>query len=102
MLPRPSSQGGFTLVAEMVAGKWLAWWIVAAAAVSQIGQFEAEMSTDSFQLQGMSERGFLPALFNKRRCGLDWGLVVGWGGLVYLYVLFVQRREQEPAEGTVH
>ena len=50
-----------------VGGAWLAWWIVAAAAVSQVGQFEAEMSTDSYQLQGMAERGFLPALFNRRR-----------------------------------
>ena len=34
-----------------VGGKWLRWWMIAAAAVSQIGQFEAEMSSDSFQLQ---------------------------------------------------
>ncbi|KAI3434372.1 hypothetical protein D9Q98_002451 [Chlorella vulgaris] len=58
--------GYFAAVGQTVGGKWLAWWIVAAAAVSQIGQFEAEMSSDSFQLQGMAERGFLPALFNKR------------------------------------
>lgn len=40
--------------------------MVAAAAVSQIGQFEAEMSSDSFQLLGMAERGFLPAALAKR------------------------------------
>ena len=39
---------------------------MAAAAVSQIGQFEAEMSSDSFQLLGMAERGFLPAALAKR------------------------------------
>ena len=49
-----------------VGGSWLSWWIVAAAAVSQIGQFEAEMSSDSFQLLGMAERGFLPAALAKR------------------------------------
>lgn len=49
-----------------VGGKWLSWWVVAAAAVSQIGQFEAEMSSDSFQLLGMAERGFLPAALAKR------------------------------------
>lgn len=49
-----------------VGGSWLSWWIVAAAAVSQIGQFEAEMSSDSFQLLGMAERGFLPAVLAKR------------------------------------
>ena len=42
LLNRPLSQ---------VGGKWLRWWMIAAAAVSQIGQFEAEMSSDSFQLQ---------------------------------------------------
>ncbi|EFN50801.1 hypothetical protein CHLNCDRAFT_37683 [Chlorella variabilis] len=58
--------GYFAAVGQKVGGKWLAWWIVAAAAISQIGQFEAEMSSDSYQLQGMSERGFLPAFFNTR------------------------------------
>lgn len=38
------------------------------------------MCSDSFQLQGMSERGFLPAIFNKRRwgCGLAGSLGL-WG-----------------------
>lgn len=58
--------GYFAAIGEHIGGKWLAWWIVAAAAVSQVGQFEAEMSSDSYQLQGMSERGFLPAIFNQR------------------------------------
>jgi amino acid transporter len=58
--------GYFATVAEHVGGKWLAWWIVVAAAVSQLGQFEAEMSTDSYQLLGMAERGFIPSVFAKR------------------------------------
>lgn len=49
-----------------VGGHWLSWWMVAAAAVSQIGQFEAEMSSDSFQLLGMAERGFLPKGLARR------------------------------------
>ena len=49
-----------------MGGSWLSWWVVAAAAVSQIGQFEAEMSSDSFQLLGMAERGFLPAALAQR------------------------------------
>lgn len=40
--------------------------MVAAAAISQVGQFEAEMSSDSFQLLGMAERGFLPKALAKR------------------------------------
>lgn len=58
--------GYFADVAQLVGGRWLAWWVVAAAAVSQIGQFQAEMSSDSFQLAGMAARGFLPAAFNAR------------------------------------
>lgn len=49
-----------------IGGHWLSWWMVAAAAVSQIGQFEAEMSSDSFQLLGMAERGFLPRALGQR------------------------------------
>lgn len=58
--------GYFTKVAQIVGGEWLGWWMVAAAAVSQIGQFEAEMASDSFQLLGMAERGFLPAVLARR------------------------------------
>ncbi|KAK9812978.1 hypothetical protein WJX72_006764 [[Myrmecia] bisecta] len=58
--------GFYASLAEKIGGRWLGWWIVAAAAVSQIGQFEAEMSSDSFQLQGMAERGFLPACLARR------------------------------------
>ena len=49
-----------------VGGSWLGWWMVAAAAASQVGQFEAEMSSDSFLLLGMAERGFLPAALARR------------------------------------
>ena len=55
-----------TLHLSQIGGHWLSWWMVAAAAVSQIGQFEAEMSSDSFQLLGMAERGFLPKVLGKR------------------------------------
>ena len=55
------SLGYFAAVARRVGGPWLAWWVVAAAAVSSAGQFEAEMSSDSFLLLGMAQRGFLPA-----------------------------------------
>jgi L-asparagine transporter-like permease len=44
----------------------LAYWLIAAAAASQIGQYQAEMSSDSYQVQGMAERGFLPKVFAVR------------------------------------
>ena len=42
--------GYFSHVAEAVAGRWLVYLMVAAAAVSQLGQYQAEMSSDSYQL----------------------------------------------------
>ena len=42
--------GYFSHVAEVVAGRWLVYLMVAAAAVSQLGQYQAEMSSDSYQL----------------------------------------------------
>uniref|UniRef100_A0A383VUM4 Amino acid permease/ SLC12A domain-containing protein n=1 Tax=Tetradesmus obliquus TaxID=3088 RepID=A0A383VUM4_TETOB len=58
--------GYYGKVAQQVGGDWLAWWVVLAAAASQIGQFQAEMSSDSYQLQGMAERGFLPKALARR------------------------------------
>lgn len=60
------SLGYFAAVARRVGGRWLAWWLVAAAAVSAAGQFEAEMSSDAFLLLGMAQRGFLPARLAAR------------------------------------
>jgi amino acid transporter len=42
--------GYFSKVADQVAGKWLVVLMVIAAAVSQLGQYQAEMSSDSYQL----------------------------------------------------
>jgi amino acid transporter len=69
-----------------VGGNWLAWWVVAAAAASQIGQFQAEMSSDSYQLLGMAERGFLPkALTRRSRHGTPiWGILLSSVGVVGL------------------
>jgi len=53
-----------------VGGTWLAIFVIIAAAFSQVGQYQAEMASDSYQLQGMAERGFLPlALANKSKHG---------------------------------
>lgn len=60
------SDGYFAEVGMLIGGYWLKWWIQAAAAMSNLGLFEAEMSSDSFQLLGMSEIGMLPAIFAER------------------------------------
>ncbi|XP_074283216.1 putative polyamine transporter At1g31830 isoform X1 [Silene latifolia] len=58
--------GYFADVAKIIGGTWLCWWIQGAAAMSNMGMFVAEMSSDSFQLLGMAERGMIPEMFAKR------------------------------------
>lgn len=60
------TDGYFSDIAKILGGVWLRWWIQAAAAMSNMGMFVAEMSSDSFQLLGMAERGMLPEFFAKR------------------------------------
>ncbi|KAH0911070.1 hypothetical protein HID58_034391 [Brassica napus] len=60
------TDGYFSDVAKALGGAWLRWWVQAAAATSNMGMFLAEMSSDSFQLLGMAERGMLPEFFAKR------------------------------------
>ncbi|XP_059652987.1 probable polyamine transporter At3g19553 [Cornus florida] len=64
--PSEWSDGYFAEVGMLIGGFWLKWWIQAAAAMSNLGLFEAEMSGDAFQLLGMSEMGMLPAIFASR------------------------------------
>ena len=58
--------GYLTTAAEEIGGEWLGAWLVFAAGVSNIAQFEAELSADAFQLMGMAERGFVPQIFATR------------------------------------
>lgn len=58
--------GYFSEVAKLIGGVWLRIWVQAASALSNMGMFVAEMSSDSFQLLGMAERGMLPEFFAKR------------------------------------
>ncbi|KAJ4952787.1 hypothetical protein NE237_029619 [Protea cynaroides] len=60
------TDGYFSDIAKILGGVWLTWWVQGAAALSNMGMFVAEMSSDSFQLLGMAERGMLPEFFSKR------------------------------------
>ena len=55
--------GYFQEIAVKVGGQWLSFWILLAASVSVIGQFQALVSSCSYQLQGMAELGWLPKIF---------------------------------------
>lgn len=64
--PSEWEDGYFAQVGMLIGGSWLKLWIQAAAAMSNLGLFVAEMTSDAFQLQGMSKIGMLPALFASR------------------------------------
>ncbi|XP_019433907.1 PREDICTED: probable polyamine transporter At3g13620 [Lupinus angustifolius] len=58
--------GYFANVAEIIAGKWLKFWMEIGAVLSIIGLFEAQLSTAAYQVLGMSDLGFLPQIFGER------------------------------------
>jgi len=60
------ADGYFSKVAAEVGGRSLQCWLLLAAGLSNIGLFEAEMCSDSYQIYGMAERGFLPSFFAHR------------------------------------
>ncbi|KAL9264615.1 putative polyamine transporter [Drosera capensis] len=60
------TDGYFAEVGMLVGGSWLRWLIQAGSAMPNLGLFEAEMSSDAFQLLGMSELGMLPGIFAAR------------------------------------
>ncbi|KAI3996479.1 hypothetical protein MKX01_001317 [Papaver californicum] len=52
--------------AGMIAGRWLKFWVGLGAVLSAVGLFEAQLSSSSFQLEGMANLGFLPCFFSRR------------------------------------
>ncbi len=57
--------GYLATAATHIAGRWFGIWVAAGAAVSNIGMFEAELSSDSLQVMGMAHRGMLPRVLGK-------------------------------------
>ncbi|XP_050232440.1 probable polyamine transporter At1g31830 isoform X2 [Mercurialis annua] len=86
------SDGYFSEIAKVIGGVWLRSWIQGASAVSNMGMFVAEMSSDSFQLLGMAEHGMLPDFFAKRsRYGTPLaGILFSASGVVLLSWLSFQ------------
>jgi amino acid transporter len=101
------SDGYFSDIAKILGGVWLRSWIQGASASSNTGMFVAEMSSDSFQLLGMAERGMLPEIFGKRsRYGTPLtGILFSASGVYFLYcfgmimefIAFVKLRIESPA-----
>jgi amino acid transporter len=60
------TDGSFAGIAMEISGPWLGHWMMAASAVTNIGMFEAEMSSDAWQVAGMADRGILPKFLSTR------------------------------------
>lgn len=60
------SNGYFADVAEIIAGKWLKYWMEIGAVLSNVGLFEAQLSSAAYQILGMADLGFLPGIFGER------------------------------------
>ena len=60
------SEGYLANIATQIGGPWLGAWTVFAAGISNLALFEAEMSSDAFQLMGMARRGLFPKIFSTQ------------------------------------
>ncbi|KAI8004296.1 putative polyamine transporter [Camellia lanceoleosa] len=58
--------GYFANVAEMIAGKWLKYWMEIGAVLSIIGLFEAQLSSCAYQILGMADLGVVPQVLGER------------------------------------
>jgi amino acid transporter len=82
------TDGYLAAINTEVVGPWLGAWTVFAAGISNIGLFQAELSSDAFQLMGMADRGYLPKIFSQRsKHGTPtYGLAVGTAVIVAMGV----------------
>lgn len=60
------TDGYFISLGTEIGGKWLSYWMMLAATTTNIGMFEAEMSSDAWQVCGMAEKGMLPRFLSRR------------------------------------
>lgn len=70
--------GYYAVIAEDIAGPWLKRMIKLGSVISGCGLFQAQLSSCSYQLQGMADLGILPRVFGKRSAFFD----TPWVGIV--------------------
>ena len=58
--------GYLATVTSKIVGPWLGNWTIFAAGISNIALYQAELSTEAYQLMGMAERGYVPSIFAHR------------------------------------
>jgi len=92
--PGDWEDGYMAVVNSELVGPWLGAWTVMAAGISNIALFQAELSSDAFQLMGMADRGHIPNIFARRsRYGTPtYGIMLGL--FVILLMDFVSDLDQ--------
>ncbi|KAJ7980566.1 Amino acid/polyamine transporter [Quillaja saponaria] len=63
--------GYFTVMAEMIGGKWLKFWTEIGAVLALNGQYQAQLTTTAYQLLGMADIGFIRRIFGVRSRRFD-------------------------------
>jgi len=81
-------EGFFGFLGKKVSGVWLEGWITLAAVASQMGLFTAELSSDTYLLLGLAERGMLPkVLANKSKYGTPTlALLLSCSGVTFMLI----------------
>lgn len=87
------TDGYLAVINSEVVGPWLGAWTIFAAGISNIALFQAELTSDAYQLMGMADRGYLPKIFSKRsRHGTPtYGLILGTAVIVLMGVSDLDR-----------
>lgn len=86
------TDGYFVQLSTIIAGPWLGVWMICASALTNIGMFISEMSSDAWMIAGMAERGLIPKVFGtrNRHDTPTYGVLVSAVGVVGLaYLSFV-------------
>lgn len=69
------TDGYFVHLGARIGGQWLGAWLLLASAVTNMGMFIAEMSSDAWMVAGMADRGIIPKVFGMRHSQYDTPIV---------------------------
>ena len=58
--------GYLATAAVEIGGTWLGGWVVAAAAISNVAQYQTETSKNAFLIAGMAQRSYIPKFLATR------------------------------------
>jgi L-asparagine transporter-like permease len=72
-----------------IVGPWLGYWMLMASTLTNVGMFEAEMSSDAWQVAGMAEKGMIPKVFAARSKyeSPHYGVLLSLVGVLFITVM---------------